>query len=81
MLYRDFGKTGLKVSALGFGCGRVGGLLLGLTESFGIALLGTSYRNLFAFVLLVAILVLRPNGLFASRRQLPPEPLTASRSP
>jgi branched-chain amino acid transport system permease protein len=56
----------------------VGSLLLGLTESYGIALLGTSYRNLFAFVLLVAILVLRPNGLFASRRQLPPEPLTGT---
>jgi branched-chain amino acid transport system permease protein len=55
-----------------------GGLLLGLTESYGIALLGTSYRNLFAFVLLVAILVWRPNGLFASRRQLPPEPLTGT---
>jgi branched-chain amino acid transport system permease protein len=56
----------------------VGGLLLGLTESYGIALLGTSYRNLFAFVLLVAILVWRPNGLFASRRQQPPEPLTGT---
>ena len=32
MLYRDFGKTGLKVSVLGFGCGRVGGLLLGKDE-------------------------------------------------
>lgn len=56
----------------------VGSLLLGLVESYGVALLGTSYRNLFAFVLLVAILVLRPNGLFASRRQLPPEPMTGT---
>lgn len=56
----------------------VGSLLLGLTESYGVALLGTSYRNLFAFVLLIAILVLRPNGLFASRRQLPPEPMTGT---
>ena len=44
----------------------VGSLLLGLVESYGIALFGTSYRNLFAFVLLVVVLVLRPNGLFAS---------------
>lgn len=56
----------------------VGSLLLGLVESYGVALLGTSYRNLFAFILLIAILVLRPNGLFASRRQLPPEPMTGT---
>jgi branched-chain amino acid transport system permease protein len=55
-----------------------GSLLLGLVESYGIALFGTSYRNLFAFVLLVVILVLRPNGLFASRRQTPPEPMTGT---
>lgn len=56
----------------------VGSLLLGVIESYGVALLGTSYRNLFAFILLIAILVLRPNGLFASRRQLPPEPMTGT---
>jgi aryl-alcohol dehydrogenase-like predicted oxidoreductase len=28
MLYRPFGTTGLKVSEVGFGCGRVGGLLI-----------------------------------------------------
>jgi branched-chain amino acid transport system permease protein len=55
-----------------------GSLLLGLVESYGIALFGTSYRNLFAFILLVAILVLRPNGLFASRRRNPPEPMTGT---
>ncbi len=55
-----------------------GSLLLGLTESYGVALFGSSYRNLFAFVLLLVILVLRPNGLFASSRQAPPEPLTGT---
>lgn len=55
-----------------------GSLLLGLTESYGVALFGSSYRNLFAFALLLAILVLRPNGLFASSRQTPPEPLTGT---
>ena len=39
-----------------------------LTESYGIALFGTSYRNLFAFALLILILVCRPNGLFGARR-------------
>lgn len=56
----------------------VGSLLLGVVETWGIALLGTSYRNLFAFILLIVILVLRPNGLFASARQLPPEPMTGT---
>jgi len=59
--------------------GAIGGsLLLGLVESYGIALFGTSYRNLFAFILLVVVLVARPNGLFASRRQTPPEPMTGT---
>jgi len=55
-----------------------GSILLGVVESYGIALFGTSYRNLFAFVLLIVVLVLRPNGLFASRRQTPPEPMTGT---
>jgi branched-chain amino acid transport system permease protein len=55
-----------------------GSLLLGLTESYGVALFGSSYRNLFAFVLLLVILVLRPNGLFAASRRAPPEPLTGT---
>lgn len=56
----------------------LGSLLLGLVESWGVALFGSSYRNLFAFVLLLAMLVLRPNGLFATARQAPPEPLTGT---
>lgn len=56
----------------------LGSLLLGLIESWGVALFGSSYRNLFAFALLLMILVLRPNGLFASARQAPPEPLTGT---
>src|SRR3982751_3144779 len=56
----------------------VGRLLLGLVESYGVAVFGPSYRNLFAFLLLVVVLVLRPNGLFASARQAPPEPLTGT---
>lgn len=55
-----------------------GSLLLGLTESYGVALFGTPYRNLFAFLLLVSVLVWRPNGLFARKAALPPEPLTGT---
>jgi branched-chain amino acid transport system permease protein len=54
-----------------------GGLLLGLTESFGIGLFGASYRNLFAFAILILVLVLRPGGLF-TRGERPPEPMTGT---
>ena len=56
----------------------VGSLLLGLIESYGVAILGTPYRNLFAFALLLVILVWKPNGLFGRQRVLPPEPLTGT---
>ena len=56
----------------------IGGLILGLVESFGVAVFGATYRNLFAFVILIVVLVIRPNGLFSSKRQLPPEPLTGT---
>ena len=55
-----------------------GSLLLGLIESYGIAAFGTSYRNLFAFVVMILILVLKPNGIFSKGRGLPPEPLTGT---
>jgi len=55
-----------------------GSMLLGLTESYGVALFGTPYRNLFAFLLLIAVLVWRPNGLFSPRRAWSPEPLTGT---
>jgi branched-chain amino acid transport system permease protein len=55
-----------------------GSLLLGLVESYGIAAFGTSYRNLFAFVVMILILVLKPNGIFSRGRALPSEPLTGT---
>ena len=56
----------------------VGSLLLGLIESYGVALFGTSTRDLFAFVLLLLFLLFRPNGLFSRARSLPQEALTGS---
>ncbi|HZG69630.1 MAG TPA: hypothetical protein VEZ12_23050, partial [Herpetosiphonaceae bacterium] len=58
-----------------------GSLTLGLIESYGVAILGTSYRNLFAMIILMVVLVLRPNGLFASPHQARPEPLTGTFMP
>ncbi len=73
------GVVALVIGGMGNIPGAVGGsLLLGLIESYGVALFGASYRNLFAFVILLAILVLRPEGLFTRSRSLPPEPLTGT---
>lgn len=47
----------------------LGGLSLGLIESYGVALFGATYRNLFAYVILVLVLVFRPNGLFTRGRR------------
>lgn len=73
------GVVALIIGGMGNVPGAIAGsLLLGLIESYGIALFGTSYRNLFAFAVLILILVFRPNGLFASAREMPPEPMTGS---
>lgn len=40
-----------------------GGLLLGLLEAIGTQFLGSSWKDVFAFGLLIIILILRPNGL------------------
>lgn len=45
----------------------VGGLIIGFAESFGAYYISTDYKDIIAFVLLVVILSLRPQGLFAKR--------------
>ena len=40
---------------------------LGLVESFSIFYVGAGFRDIFAFVLLIAVLVARPEGLFGKR--------------
>ena len=41
----------------------LGGLLLGLLEALGTQFLGSEWKDVFAFGLLILILILRPNGL------------------
>lgn len=41
----------------------LGGFILGLAENYGAGLFGTQWKNVVAFVLLVAILMFRPTGL------------------
>jgi branched-chain amino acid transport system permease protein len=42
-----------------------GGLIIGFAESFGAFYISTDYKDIIAFVLLVLILSLRPQGLFS----------------
>jgi branched-chain amino acid transport system permease protein len=45
----------------------IGGLALGLVESFGASYLSSGYRDTFGFVFLLAVLLIKPSGLFARR--------------
>lgn len=56
----------------------VGGLLLGIAESFGVTWLGGTTRQLISFGILIGVLWLRPNGLFGSTRVPFREPLTGT---
>jgi branched-chain amino acid transport system permease protein len=42
----------------------VGALLLGVLETFGGAFFGGTFKDVTAFVLLIVVLLVRPNGLF-----------------
>jgi len=55
-----------------------GGLVLGLGESFGVAVFGSSARNLIAFGLLLAALFLKPSGLFGGKATVEREALTGT---
>lgn len=46
-----------------------GGLLVGLVETFGAVLFGPEYRDVIVFGVLVIVLLVRPNGLFAKVRR------------
>ena len=52
---------------LGRGGALLGGLALGVVETFGAAYVSVVYKDAFAFVLLILFLLLRPQGLIPSR--------------
>ena len=45
----------------------VGGYLLGFVEAFAVGYLDTSYRDLFAYIVMIAILMVRPQGLLGRK--------------
>ncbi|MFQ5827677.1 MAG: branched-chain amino acid ABC transporter permease [Candidatus Methylomirabilia bacterium] len=45
----------------------LGGLILGLVESLGSVYLAVSYRDVYAFLVLMLVLLIRPYGLFGQR--------------
>ncbi|MEQ8203336.1 MAG: branched-chain amino acid ABC transporter permease LivH, partial [Smithellaceae bacterium] len=47
----------------------LGGLVLGLTESFATGYVSSDYENVFAFALLVLILIFKPEGLLGRSSQ------------
>ena len=48
----------------------VGGLLLGLAEALGSALIAPAYQNAYGFLLLILLLLIRPIGLFGERARV-----------
>ncbi|HZB04924.1 MAG TPA: branched-chain amino acid ABC transporter permease, partial [Actinomycetota bacterium] len=44
-----------------------GGVLLGLVEAYGSAAIGAQWKDVIAFVVLVAVLMFRPTGIFGER--------------
>ena len=72
--YKMGATLGLKAFAAticgGFGDVRgaiLGGLSLGVIESFGGAYISTTYKDAFAFLVLILFLLLRPQGIFGEK--------------
>jgi branched-chain amino acid transport system permease protein len=70
----DMGVKGLAIMLIG-GLGNihgamVGGMALGVIEVLSVAYLASSYRDAFAFAMMIGILLFRPQGLFGSRESV-----------
>jgi len=46
-----------------------GGFLVGLAESFGVLFLTSSWKDLFAFAIIMIVLIIRPTGFFGVRKR------------
>ncbi|PKQ31475.1 MAG: ABC transporter permease [Actinobacteria bacterium HGW-Actinobacteria-2] len=56
----------------------IGGFVLGILEAFGIHFFGDSAREIVVFVVLIAVLILRPGGLLGRVPLISTEPLTGT---
>ena len=45
----------------------IGAIFIGLVEIFGAAYISADYKDAFAFVILIAVLILRPQGIFGEK--------------
>ncbi|HEX4928638.1 MAG TPA: branched-chain amino acid ABC transporter permease [Burkholderiales bacterium] len=66
----EMGIKGMAAMLLG-GLGNIygamlGGLIIGIVEVFSVAYLASSYRDAFAFVIMIVVLLVRPKGIFGS---------------
>lgn len=70
----EMGLKGMAAMLLG-GLGNIygamlGGLIIGIVEVGSVAFLSSSYRDAFAFVVIIAVLLLRPQGIFGARHHV-----------
>ncbi|QDZ15088.1 ABC transporter permease [Humibacter ginsenosidimutans] len=56
----------------------IGGFVLGILESFGVYIFGGSADQIIVFVILIAVLIIRPGGLLGKVPLISSEPLTGT---
>ena len=47
--------------------GMLGGLLIGIVEGLGAGYISSEWKNVFAFIVLILVLLLKPSGLLGER--------------
>jgi branched-chain amino acid transport system permease protein len=45
----------------------IGGLLIGITETIGGSIIGSQYKDIISFVIMIAVLMYKPGGLFITK--------------